>query len=133
MPNHMKFHESQMPKPLIWAVIVICVLPFLLNLLGVDFGNRKIPLELSTAAGLERHEQIDVLHHTLAGSFTHTILEWSTFCMAIFVAILAFLHFSITHVTRPYDIAPLVLFVIAGVFIYPRFHRRAPIFSRANH
>jgi len=54
------------------------------------------------AAGLERHEQIDVLNHTLGGSFTHTILERSAFCIAIFVAILAFLHFSITRdVTTP--------------------------------
>jgi len=35
-------------------------------------------------------------------------------------------------VTRPYDIAPLVLFGIAGVFIYPRFYRRTPsLFSHA--
>ncbi len=36
-------------------------------------------------------------------------------------------------VTRPYDIAPLVLFGIAGVFIYPRFHRRTPMaFPKKN-
>lgn len=31
-------------------------------------------------------------------------------------------------ITRPYDVVPLVLFVFAGVFIYPRFYRLAPSF-----
>ena len=35
-------------------------------------------------------------------------------------------------VTRPWDIAPLILFVAAGIFVFPRFHRREPtLFSHA--
>ncbi len=37
-----------------------------------------------------------------------------------------------TWATRPYDLAPLVLYLIAGVIIFPRFHRQEPtIFSHA--
>ena len=35
------------------------------------------------------------LHRSMAGSFTHTILEWSAFTTAIFTAFLAFVHFTI--------------------------------------
>ncbi len=31
-------------------------------------------------------------------------------------------------VTRPYDVAPLVLFLVAGVVVYPRLYRRSPSF-----
>jgi signal transduction histidine kinase len=42
------------------------------------------------------------MHQTLAGSFLHTILEWSAVCAAIFTVILAFSYFSIKHdVTTP--------------------------------
>ena len=35
-------------------------------------------------------------------------------------------------VTRPHDVIPLGLFLFAGIFIYPRFHRRSPnLFSHA--
>ncbi|MBR57448.1 MAG: hypothetical protein CMH54_05240 [Myxococcales bacterium] len=37
-----------------------------------------------------------------------------------------------TWATRPYDLAPLALYLIAGVIIFPRFHRQEPtIFSHA--
>ncbi|NQY67485.1 MAG: GHKL domain-containing protein [Flavobacteriales bacterium] len=35
-------------------------------------------------------------------------------------------------ITRPYDVIPLVLFIIAGVWLYPKFHRKHPsLFSYA--
>lgn len=43
-------------------------------------------------------EAVDVLHHSLSGSFLHTILEWSAFCAAIFTVFLAFVHFRIRGV-----------------------------------
>ncbi len=184
---------------------------------------------------------VDSLHLTLSGSFTHTILEWSAFCIAIFTVMLAFVHFDINRdittpiiglvlffagmtdafhtlaadrlveavadnrnlipftwaicrlfnalimivwigvfliigpkaqkggvrlvsitgvslgfiayfiihycaiskilpqtmfpdsiISRPYDVAPLILFIFAGIFIYPRFYKQAPsLFSYA--
>jgi len=243
--NNTDIYKTQMPKQLSWVIIAVCVLPFLLNLLGVDFGTPGKPLDLASTHDMVEHERTDAVFHKLSGAFTHTILEWSAFCTAIFTVLLAFVHFRIRgdvttpiigvalfcagcmdafhtlaadrlieavadnlnlipftwaicrlfnavimiagvgiflfrrsekqnagfrfvlvtsllfgaiaymiiHVcatsdnlpktmykadpilgviTRPYDIVPLVLFIFAGVFVYPRFYRRAPnIFSHA--
>ena len=53
----------------------------------------------SSVPGLAAHERLDAMFHSLAGSFTHTILEWTAFCTAIFTVILAFLHFKIKRDT----------------------------------
>ncbi len=42
------------------------------------------------------------MFYTLAGSFTHTLLEWSAFLAALFTVFLAFMHFSMKRdVTTP--------------------------------
>ena len=89
----------QLPPQLTAIVALICVLPFLLNLLGVDFASSQYALDFAAAANLDPLILEDRLHHTLAGSFTHTILEWSAFCAAIFTTILAFAHFTIKRET----------------------------------
>ena len=232
---------TRLPTKMIMAVIVICLLPFLLNLGGVDFGSPKSRFDPSAAFSMTPDELADSMHHALAGSFTHTLLEWTAFCTALFTVLLAFMHFSIRRdvttpviavalfcagsmdafhtlaanrlipavannqdlipftwaicrlfnalimiigaslflvrgterpvgglrfvviaslafgciaygiihicatslelprtmypgavVTRPYDVAPLALFIFAGIFVYPRFYRRAPsLFSHA--
>ncbi|MGK7872157.1 MAG: methyl-accepting chemotaxis protein [Xenococcaceae cyanobacterium] len=88
--------DTKVPKEIVWAVIAICVLPFLLNLFGVDFGTLGKPFDLSEASGWEKGQLIDAMHHTLAGSFVHTILEWSAFCTAILIVLLSFMHYSVT-------------------------------------
>ncbi|MFQ6048031.1 MAG: PAS domain S-box protein, partial [Phycisphaerae bacterium] len=87
--------QSKIPKQFIWAVVAICALPTLLNLLGLDFGSAQPSLDLRAASRMAPNELVDALHHSLAGSFTHTLLEWSAFCTAIFTVILAFVHFKI--------------------------------------
>lgn len=233
--------DLRIPKHFIWVVIAICALPFLVNILGLDFGIHEKSLDISALSGMQPHIVTDTLHHILAGSFTHTILEWSAFCAAIFTVILAFVHLSIKHditipiiglalffagimdafhtlaanrlinavadnrdlipftwaicrlfnalilivgvgvfltkragkikaklslvilvslffgaaaygiiyvcatssilpqtmypdffITRPYDVLPLILFIVAGVFVFPRFHKKSPsLFSHA--
>ena len=90
--NH---HQTRLPVPFIWATVGICCFPFLLNLLGFDFGSQKPAFPFSTASQMGAPERVDAMFRTLAGSFTHTILEWTAFCTAIFTVLLAFLHFSI--------------------------------------
>ena len=233
--------KNRLPIQIIWCTIAISVIPFFLHLAGFDFGSRKIPFVLSSALEMTAHEVTESMFVSLSGSFTHTLLEWSAFVSAIFVAILAFVHFSIKRdvttpvigmalffagsmyalhtlaadrlieavadnrdlipftwaisrlfnalimivgvgiflikgdrnlkgdlrfvltasglfglaaygiihlsavstnlpqttfpesiVTRPYDILPLILFIFAGIFVYPRFHRKHPsLFSHA--
>ena len=92
----------QLPRQLTWIIIVICILPLLLNLFGIDFASSEYQLNFDETKNMTGHLLEDALHQTLAGSFTHTILEWSAFCAAIFTAILAFAHFSIKRdVTTP--------------------------------
>ena len=44
--------QTRIPKQIIWGVIGICVLPFLLNLAGVDFGTSKIAPSIGMLARL---------------------------------------------------------------------------------
>ncbi|MCZ6818808.1 MAG: PAS domain S-box protein, partial [Calditrichaeota bacterium] len=227
---------TKIPTKWVLALLVICILPYLLNVFGVDFDTSK-----QLSASTENVAAIDGMFYKLSGAFSHTLLEWSAFCTAIFTVILAFVHFgikkdlttpiigmalffagcmdafhtlaadrlieavadnrnlipftwaicrlfnalimivgvgilllkkdknrsgnsgfilsvslafgvvaySIIHfcatsnllpqtifpesiITRPYDVAPLLLFIIAGLFIYPRFYRARPgLFSHA--
>ncbi|MBW4627534.1 MAG: hypothetical protein KME49_19025 [Brasilonema octagenarum HA4186-MV1] len=84
--------RNRIPVQLVWAVVVICLLPSLLNLLGVDFGSPSQTFDV-LVSNITKDKVIDVMHHTLSGSFTHTILEWSAFCTAIFTVILSLIHF----------------------------------------
>ncbi len=104
---------SGVSKYLVWVVIAICVLPFILNLFGMDFGTTKVQLDIPALSEMQQYQVVDTLHNKLSGSFTHTILEWSAFCIAIFTVMLAFVHFSIVRdITTP--IIGLVLF-FAGI------------------
>jgi signal transduction histidine kinase len=92
----------RLPRVFTATIILICITPFLLNGWGVDFGSSQVSLDLAVANTLSPQALTDALHHALEGSYTHTLLEWSAFCTAIFTVILAFAHFNIKHdVTTP--------------------------------
>ncbi|NQY09852.1 MAG: GHKL domain-containing protein [Flavobacteriales bacterium] len=76
--------------------MAICVLPILLNLVGVDFGSSFVPFEVEGVGDLTTPQLLDNMFYRLTGAFTHTILEWSAFSTALFTVLLAFVHFSIT-------------------------------------
>ena len=86
--------DTQLPKEFILAVFAICLLPFLLNLLGINFGSPETPLNLSTVSKMSSEQIFEAVHESLSGSFIHTLLEWSAVCTAIFTAILSFIHFQ---------------------------------------
>lgn len=87
--------ETGLPTGYVYAVIAICVLPFLLNLFGISFASPPHPLNLSSLGSVSDSEFLDQLYHALLGSFTHTILEWIGVCTAFFTGILSFVHFAI--------------------------------------
>jgi len=90
----MKDGVDRLPHQVVWAVVVICVLPVVFNFLGVDFGSyQSVKLDPLSLSEIPSGAIVDTLHHALAGGFVHTILEWSAFCTAIFIVILAFAHF----------------------------------------
>ncbi|NQZ30885.1 MAG: hypothetical protein HRU06_06400 [Oceanospirillaceae bacterium] len=89
--------EFKLPKVIIYSTIALCIVPFLLQMLGVDFGNALAPIVLSDAP-----LSVDQMFYQLAGGFTHALLEWTAFCAAIFVVLLSFCHYSITKdITTP--------------------------------
>ncbi len=94
--------SSQIPTSLTVGILLVCVMPFVLTLLGMDFGTRGIPVDHSWALQAPEYDVIDAQFRALSGAFTHTLLEWSAFCVATFVVFLAFSHYKITHdVTTP--------------------------------
>ncbi|MCJ8322144.1 MAG: hypothetical protein MJK12_21120, partial [Colwellia sp.] len=87
--------EYRLPRYIVISVIIICILPFLLQLIGADFGNA---LPVTTASQVTT----DDMFYQLSGGFTHALLEWTAFSAAIFVVLLAFCHYSITNdITTP--------------------------------
>ncbi len=56
--SQVKFADSEFPKSFIWTVAVICSLPFLLDLLGVDFGSQATPFPWADSAEMASSEPI---------------------------------------------------------------------------
>ncbi len=81
--------DVRIPDIAIWVIIIVCITPFFLNRLGIDFGQQLISLPQTPT--------IDQMFYQLSGAFTHTLLEWTAFSVAIFTVVLAFSHFKITH------------------------------------
>jgi len=87
----------RMPDAFLYAVIGVCVLPYVLMQFGIDFGSTPLELGASAGAELSKHQHIDLLFSQLSGAFTHTLLEWTAFCVAILTVFLAASHYYITR------------------------------------
>ena len=95
---------SKLPRSMVGVIASICITPFLLMLAGVDFGNHPQPLDAAIVADMSSSQAADAAFHSLSGAFTHTLLEWSAFCIAIFTVWLAFCHYFLTK-----DVTTLVI------------------------
>ncbi len=87
------FTTLKMPSYFIYLVIAVCCAPFLLTLFGVSFASSATHFDLDAAADWPKHQQLDAFFYRLTGAFTHTLLEWTAFCVAIFTVALAFSHY----------------------------------------
>lgn len=87
--------KASLPSGVVGIIVIICLLPFFLNLLGFSFASPPPPMDQTPFLGLTGYALQDRLHQTLAGSFIHTILEWSAVATAIFTVVLAFSYFHI--------------------------------------
>lgn len=97
--------DKAFPQFLIITIFIICILPTFCGWLGVDFGSPEFSLDIDSFSQPESGEITKMLHKVMRGSFTHTILEWSAFCVALFTALLSLTHFRI----RPTDAATPVI------------------------
>mgnify|MGYP001794994987 CR=1 FL=1 len=109
------------PKPLIALVMGICILPALLNLLGLDFASDAETLSSEAVRNLSTGQLQEAVHRALAGSYTHTILEWSAFCTAIFTTLLAFACFA----NKPDVATPILGVALLCAGIMDAFHTLA--------
>jgi CheY-like chemotaxis protein len=85
-------------NPWSWAVglSLVCFAPLLLISFGYDFLTQVIPMTAESVSGLSRGELAEAGHAAMRGSYTHTMLEWSAMCAAVFCCILAFVQFRLT-------------------------------------
>ncbi len=86
----------KMPKGFIFLVLGACLAPYLLSLLGVNFVPPTATFDLHQVVNLPEHLQVELFYAHLSGAFTHTILEWSAFCVAILTVFLAAGHYYIS-------------------------------------
>jgi two-component system, NtrC family, sensor kinase len=126
--RHFQIHQpesARLPRSVVGAIALLCITPFLLNTLGLDFGTETDTSHLSAlsnqATSTLSPKLADALYHTLTGSFTHTLLEWSAFCTAIFTVVLAFVHF---HIKRNV-ITPIIGVTLFCAGVMDAFHTLA--------
>jgi len=80
--------HDKLPKSLVWFVIAVSILPFLLNLIGFDFGSAKVAFDPVLGT-------VDNRFESLGGAFTHALLEWAAFSLAIITCVIAFTNYFI--------------------------------------
>lgn len=95
---------NKLPRSIVWIIVATCLAPYLLMIAGVDLGSRPPSFDPAAMTDLSSKQVVDLAFHGLSGAFTHTLLEWSAFCAAIFTVWLAFSHYYLTK-----DVATLVI------------------------
>jgi len=72
------------------GILLICITPIMLNMLGVDFSSSINPIE-------QNNNKITAndLFYALAGALQHTILEWTAVILALLTFLLALMHYRI--------------------------------------
>lgn len=83
-----------LPRRIAWAVCGLSLLPWLYLHWGGTFpAVPPQPSQLELVRILHSPERDAYLHRLLAGSFVHTLLEWSAVCVALFTAAFSFVHY----------------------------------------
>ncbi len=110
-----------LPSWLVWFVVILCVVPSILTLLGFDFGIEARPIYPEELIGANKSLVVDAAFSALSGAFVHTLLEWSAFCTAIFTVTLSFAHYSNTKNI----VTPLVAMALFAAGCMDAFHTLA--------
>lgn len=83
----------RLPRRFVVAIAILCMLPMAMNLLGIRFELHR-PTDLE---GYPRNvqEYYNSAYFTLRGMLVHTLLEWTSCCLAIVTAFFTFFHYTI--------------------------------------
>ncbi len=100
-----------MPRSLIVGVAAVTTAPALLGWIGVDLGSAPAPA----------NHDLESAYQAMGGSFTHSLLEWTAFCTALFAAGLAMIHFSLTRSV----VTPVIALALLAAGTMDAFHTLA--------
>lgn len=79
-----------------FAMVGVCVLPYLLSLIGVDFSSSVLTLAQGSV-GLSTQAQEEVLAAVNHGPVIHLLLEWTAVTLALVTFVLSLLHYHYRH------------------------------------
>ena len=111
-------------NPLKWAagiVLLICVMPTILKLFGVDFSSHSIPLTAGHVA--QAGVQSDDLFYAMTGASHHALLEWSSVVISLLTAIMLFSHYCLNQ--NP--VTPIIGIALLSSGIMDSFHTFAAL------
>lgn len=94
MISEMK-QNYNIPKQIIWFTLFVCILPTLLNFIGIDFSSPNEVIDIQRIAQSGEVQQQSELHHLLRGRFIQTILVSISISIALLTVILAFVDYRI--------------------------------------
>lgn len=103
------------------VVAIVCVLPTVLNLLGIDFSAQSI---LSDQAALPSSTvHVDNQFYVLTGALQNVLIEWTAVSFALLIGVLSLLHYR-----RYRDVlVPLVGLVFFCTGLTDAFHALAAV------
>ena len=78
-----KQERARFPQPAIWIVLLVCALPPLLNVCGVDFGTVSEPRVSDESIDELPVDETALAYRAMRGPFIYTLLEWTAFCIAL--------------------------------------------------
>ncbi len=77
------------------VVAILCLAPLGMMAAGISLSSARPALSPEWVAGLPADELGEAAHWALRGSYTHTILEWTSVCIALVVCTLAFIQYRL--------------------------------------
>lgn len=85
--------EISAQKLALLGVCVVCVIPIVVNVFGVDFGSNSIPVSAEKIRAGE--VKSDDLFHAISGGLHHALLEWSAVTIAILASLASIIHYRV--------------------------------------
>jgi signal transduction histidine kinase len=104
---------------IIWtlSLVGLCCLPAGLMVGGVDFGNTPSQTFLQQTFESD-HAALEAMFRAMSGSFLHSITEWSAFCVAMVIALVAILHCSLNGQNS----TPIISLILLSAGTMDAFH-----------
>ena len=87
--------KYNIPKSVLWITGAVCVLPLLLNIIGVDFGTVTSKISPYQITKIQEYEHQNELKDFLQGRNFHTIFVSFTIAIAFLTVMLSFIDFRI--------------------------------------